>query len=55
MKKEPESTNKPIILVSNNPEKALKITLTAMLLLVGAWGIIKLSKEMLKELEGMGL
>jgi hypothetical protein len=36
-------------------EDTLKIAATAILLLGGCWIILKLSKEMLKELEGMGL
>jgi hypothetical protein len=55
MNKKLYDNNKPIVSVSNSSEKALKISANAILFLVGAWMVIKLSKEILKELEGMGL
>lgn len=55
MKKELNKTLKPMIFVSNYHDEAIKVTVTAILMLFGAWAVIKLSKEMLKELEGMGL
>ena len=54
MNKEQKQTKKPIILTSSKSEDAIKITATAILTLAAAWLVLKISKEMLKELEGMG-
>ena len=40
---------------SKRSEDTIKIAATALLILAGAWLVLKISKEMLKELEGMGL
>jgi hypothetical protein len=39
----------------NNFEIAFKTCLVGIILLSGTWGVLKLTKEILKELEGMGL
>ncbi len=55
MNENQEQTKKPIISTSSKSEDAIKITITAILILAGTWMVLKISKEMLKELEGMGL
>ncbi len=40
---------------SSPTDQAFQITATAILLIAGTWLVMKISKEMLKELEGMGL
>ena len=55
MKTEPTKTSKPSSMVITPTEKVLKTTATAILIIAGTWLILKMSKEMLKELEGMGL
>ena len=54
MNKDQDQTKRPIILTSSKSEDAIKITITAILILAGTWLVLKISKEMLKELEGMG-
>ncbi len=41
--------------IPNRSEETVKIAATAIVLIAGTWLILKISKEMLKELEGMGL
>ncbi len=36
-------------------DQAFQITVTAILLIAGTWLVMKISKEMLKDLEGLGL
>ena len=55
MKKEQTTPKKTLHLASRSTDKTFKIATTAILLLVGTWIVLKISKEMLKELEGMGL
>jgi hypothetical protein len=55
MIKNQKPTKKPIVLKQTRSEDATKITVTALLILAGTWMVLKISKEMLKELEGMGL
>jgi len=55
MNKEQKQTKKPIILTTSKSDDAIKITITAILILAGAWIVLKMGKEMLKEMEGMGL
>jgi hypothetical protein len=54
MNKEQEQTKKPIILTTSQSEDAIKITATTILILGVALLVLKISKEMLKQLEGMG-
>ena len=54
MNKELQPTKNPIVLKKSRSEDAIKITVTALLILAGTWMVLKISKEMLKELEGMG-
>jgi hypothetical protein len=54
MNKDLKQTKKPIILTTSKSDDAIKITITAILILAGTWMVLKISKEMLKELEGMG-
>ena len=54
MNKDQKPTKNPIVLKQTRSEDAIKITVTALLILVGTWMVLKISKEMLKELEGMG-
>jgi len=51
----PPETLKPSKTGLTPTDKALKTTATAILLIAGTWLILKISKAMLKELEGMGL
>ena len=55
MKTEQTKTTKSIQMPLTPTDKVLKTTATAILLIAGTWLILKISKEMLKELEGMGL
>lgn len=55
MMNEHTKTSKPSKTVLTPTDKALKTTATAILLIAGTWIILKISKAMLKELEGMGL
>jgi hypothetical protein len=55
MNKEQKSTKNPITLKQSKSEDAIKITVTAILILGGAWVLLRITKEMLKELEGIGL
>jgi len=55
MNKEQKPTKNPITLKQSKSEDAIKITVTAILILGGAWVLLKITKEMLKELEGIGL
>ena len=50
MNKELKPTKNPIVLKQTRSEDAIKITVTALLILAGTWMILKISKEMLKEL-----
>jgi hypothetical protein len=54
MNKEQKPTKSPIVLKQTRSEDAIKITVTALLILAGTWMVLKISKEMLKDLEGMG-
>jgi len=54
MNKDQEQIKKPIILTKSRSEDAIKITATTILMLAAAWLVLKISKEMLKQLEGMG-
>jgi hypothetical protein len=51
MNKELKPTKNPIVLNQTRSEDAIKITVTALLILAGTWMALKISKEMLKELE----
>ena len=51
MNKELKPTKNPMVLQQTRSEDAFKITVTALLILAGTWMVIKISKEMLKELE----
>ena len=55
MKTEQTKTTKSSQMPLTPTDKVLKTTATAILLIAGTWLILKISKEMLKELEGMGL
>jgi len=55
MNENQKQTKKSIICNTSRSEDAIKITITAILILAGTWMVLKVSKEMLKELEGMGL
>ena len=54
MNKEQKQTKKPIILTTSKSEDAIKIAATTILILGVALLVLKISKEMLKELEGIG-
>jgi hypothetical protein len=54
MNKDQEQTKKPIILTTSRSDEAIKIAATTILILGVALLVLKISKEMLKELEGMG-
>ena len=54
MNKELKPTKNPIVLKKSRSEDAIKINVTALFIIAGTW-IVQISKEMLKELEGMGL
>ena len=54
MNKDQKPTKNPIVLKQTRSEDAIKITVTALLILAGTWMVLKISKEMLKELVGMG-
>lgn len=55
MKTEQTKNSKPSQMALTPVDKTLKTTFTAIILIAGAWLVLKMSKEMLKELEGMGL
>jgi hypothetical protein len=55
MKTEQTKTEKVIDLTPNQTEKTLKIAVTAISIMAITWLALKISKQMLKELEGMGL
>ena len=55
MNKEQKPIKNPIVLKQTRSEDAFKITVTALLIIAGTWMLLKISKEMLKELESMGL
>jgi hypothetical protein len=44
-----------IQLTEQKNDGALKISVNGLLILAGTWLLLKISKEILKELEGMGL
>jgi hypothetical protein len=44
-----------IQIVERKSNGALKIAVNGLLILAGTWLLLKISKEILKELEGMGL
>jgi hypothetical protein len=48
-------TKKPIIEKSSRTDDTFKIAAIAIFIMAGCWVVLKLSKEMLKDLEGMGL
>lgn len=49
------NNRKPNQRKASKTDEAIKITITAIVFIAGAWVILKVSKEVLKELEGMGL
>ena len=55
MNKEQKPTKKPIVLTPSRSDEAIKIAATTILILGVALLVLKMSKEMLKQLEGMGL
>jgi hypothetical protein len=55
MNKEQKSLKNTITIKQSKSENTIKITVTAILILGGAWILLKITKEMLKELEGIGL
>ena len=55
MNKEQKPTKNPIVLKQTRSEDAFKIAATTILILGGALLVLRISKEMLKQLEGMGL
>lgn len=56
MKKEQTETEKKVVhLTPSRTEETLKIAITAIAIIAITWVALKLSREMLKELEGMGL
>jgi hypothetical protein len=55
MKTEQTKMKKSIDPTPSKTEQTIKIVATTIILIVGCWMVLKLSKEMLKELEGMGL
>ena len=55
MKKEQTKTKIPVPPVPNQVETFMKVAGTTILILAGTWLVLKISKEMLKEMEGMGL
>jgi hypothetical protein len=51
-----QETKTKIPVPTQNPtEMFIKVAATSILIMAGAWLVLKISKEMLKELEGMGL
>lgn len=55
METEQTKTKIPVPLVPNQAETFLKVAGTTILILAGTWLVLKISKEMLKDMEGMGL
>lgn len=55
MKTEQTKNSKSSQIALTPADMMLKTTFTSILLIAGAWIVLKMSKEMLKELEGMGL
>ncbi len=56
MKKEQIKTEKKVVdLTPSRTEETLKIAVTTIAIMAITWVALKLSREMLKELEGMGL
>jgi hypothetical protein len=55
MKTEQKTISKSIDFMPVKMEDTIKIAATTIILIAGCWMVLKLSKEMLKELEGMGL
>ena len=56
MKKEQIKTEKKVVdLTPSRTEETLKIAVTAIAIMAITWLALKISKQMLKELEGMGL
>lgn len=47
--------NQKKIINRNNLELALKVGVAGIVILAGTWVVLKISREILKELEGMGL
>ena len=54
MNKELKPTKNPIVLKQTRSEDAIKITVNALSILAGTWMVLKIRKEMLKELVGIG-
>ena len=54
MNKDQKQTKKPIILTTSRSDEAIKIAATTILILGVALLVLKISKEMLTQLEGMG-
>ena len=55
METEQKKTKKIVHLTPSPTEETIKIALTAIALMAVTWLALKISKQMLKELEGMGL
>jgi len=47
--------NQKKIVIRNNFELALTVGVTSIVILAGTWVVVKISREILKELDGMGL
>lgn len=54
MNKDQKQIKKSIILTTSRSDEAIKIAATTILILGGALLVLRISKEMLKQLEGMG-
>ena len=50
-----ESNHQENTVNKNNLKLAFKVGLTGIVILAGTWVVLKISREILKELEGMGL
>jgi hypothetical protein len=55
MKTQETKTKLQVPPTPNSAEMFIKVAGTSILILAGAWLVLKISKQMLKELEGMGL
>jgi hypothetical protein len=55
METEQKKTKIPVPPVPNQVETFMKVAGTTIFILAGTWLVLKISKEMLKEMEGMGL
>lgn len=55
METEKKKSKIPVPPVPNQVETFVKVAVTTILILASTWLVLKLSKEMLKEMEGMGL